>query len=301
MRMPKGFYTYRDLVGLTPAMIGEEGDVFKLERSLYGLKQAGYLWYELLRNDIIDLGFAQSQADECLYTMKTEDGFEATIVVYVDDVLYCSNDEERMERLIDTWTSPEGKNRTIERIGEAKWFLGIKNDQDTKGGTISLTQTDYIDALLKNNTLFPGLQDCNSVDTPCSNAPSIDKSSCPAGNLTSVERTQQSAYRSVVGAILYLNKSTRPDITFAINRLGRYASNPGQVHIKEVKHLLRYLRGTRELGLAYHRNYRPDFHIDTNSIREKEEFDLVRPIGFGDADWASDQSTRRSCSGWTIN
>lgn len=299
MRMPKAFYTYRDFIGLTPAMIGEEGDVFKLERSLYGLKQAGLLWYELLRDDIKDLGFTQSQADECLYTMRTDDGFEATMVVYVDDVLYYSNDEARMERLIDSWTSAEGKNRTIERMGVAKWFLGIKIDQ-TNDGMISLTQTDYVDALLKNNVLFPGMQDCNSVDTPCSTSPNIDKSSCPEGNLTSAERAQQSGYRSVVGAILYLNKSTRPDITFAINRLGRYTSNPGQAHFKELKHLLRYLRGTRELGLTFHRDHRPEFHIDTNSIREKEEFDLVRPVGFGDADWASDQSTRRSCSGWTI-
>ena len=80
------------------------------------------------------------------------------MIVYVDDVLYYSNDEERMERLIDTWTSPEGKNRVIERMGEAKWFLGMKMDQDLEGGTVSLTQADYIDALLKNNTLFPGLQ-----------------------------------------------------------------------------------------------------------------------------------------------
>ena len=61
-------------------------------------------------------------------------------------------------------------------MGEAKWFLGIKINQDMKGGTISLTQTDYIDALLKNSALFPGLQNCNSVDTPCSNASNIDKS-----------------------------------------------------------------------------------------------------------------------------
>ena len=53
------------------------------------------------------------------------------------------------------------------------------------------------------------------------------------------QRKMQVAYRSVNGAILYLFKSTQPDITFAINRHGRYASNPGEVHAREMKHSLR--------------------------------------------------------------
>ena len=71
--------------------------------------------------------------------------------------------------------------------------------------------------------------------------------------------------------------------------------------MREAKHLLRYLRTTRELGLTYHQNYDADFHVDSNAITEKEKFDLLRPVGYADSDWAADRSTRRSCSGWTIN
>ncbi|XP_073137047.1 secreted RxLR effector protein 161-like [Henckelia pumila] len=58
-------------------------------------------------------------------------------------------------------------------------------------------------------------------------------------------------YLSAIGALMYLANSTRPDIAFAVNLLARYSSSPTQRHWNEVKHLFRYLQGTRDLGLFY--------------------------------------------------
>ena len=233
-------------------------------------------------------------------TIDTPDGFSARIITYVDDVLYFSNNQERMDQLLESLRDPNGKNRAFEK-NDADWFIGIRIDQDLEKGTVTLSQTAYIDALLKNNALnFDGIR-ASPVDNPCSTSKDINASACPSTPVNAWIRHRQSAYRSVQGAVLYLWKCTRPDITFATNRLGRYAANPGEKHFKEMTHLLRYLKGTRALGLTYHRDHQPDFTVDTNSIKESDrKFDLMRPMGWADADWAGDQSTRRSCSGFCI-
>ena len=61
-------------------------------------------------------------------------------------------------------------------------------------------------------------------------------------------------YLSVVGALMYLANSTRPDITFVVNLLARHSAAPTKRHWVGVKTVLRYLNGTRDLGLFYSRN-----------------------------------------------
>ena len=60
---------------------------------------------------------------------------------------------------------------------------------------------------------------------------------------------EQALYRNMVGSLLYLACWTRPDIAFAVSELSRFVSAPGLNHMQAVKHLLRYLKGTSELGL----------------------------------------------------
>jgi hypothetical protein len=260
------------------------------------------LWHNLLKDDLKDLGFRQSKADECLFTIDDQaTGFEARLITYVDDVLYRSNQPERMQELLSSLTDPKGKNRSIEFMGKAEWFIGIKLNQDLEAGTFSLTQSTYINKLLENNALDFDGTNAKPVEMPCSNTKEMTKDFCPEPNeLSMAEKGRQRAYRSCLGAILFVCNSTRPDITFATNRLGRFASNPGEQHIKEMKHLLRYLKGTTDLGITYRRSYQPDFYIQTNSVKVGEKFDLLAPMGYGDSDWATEQTTRRSCSGWCI-
>ena len=59
---------------------------------------------------------------------------------------------------------------------------------------------------------------------------------------------------SAIGALLYLAQCTRPDIAFSVNLLARYNSAPTILHWKGVKDVLRYLRGTTDMGLFYSKN-----------------------------------------------
>ena len=94
------------------------------------------------------------------------------------------------------------------------------------------------------------------------------------------ELFDQEVYQSAVGRLLYLSTRTRPDIAFAVSTLAKFTSRPTVAHWTAVKHLLRYIAGTREFGLLF-----------TTS-------DSSDCTGFSDSDWAGDQDDRKSTSGY---
>ena len=87
-------------------------------------------------------------------------------------------------------------------------------------------------------------------------------------------------YLSAIGALMYLANNTRPDIAFSVNLLARYSSSPTKRHWNGIKHILRYLRGTIDVGLFY---------------SNKSNFDLV---GYADSGYLSDPHKARSQTGY---
>ena len=61
-------------------------------------------------------------------------------------------------------------------------------------------------------------------------------------------------YLSAIGALLYLTNCTRPDIAFAVNLIARFSASPARRHWNDIKHIVRYLQGSQDLGLLYTRN-----------------------------------------------
>jgi hypothetical protein len=89
-------------------------------------------------------------------------------------------------------------------------------------------------------------------------------------------------YLSAIGALMYLANNTRPDIAFSVNVLARYSYDPTRRHWNEIKHVLRYLCGTRDMGLFYRK--------DTKS----------KLVGYTDAGYLSDPHKARSQSGYVF-
>ncbi len=90
-------------------------------------------------------------------------------------------------------------------------------------------------------------------------------------------------YREAVGSLLYISIATRPDISYAVGVLSRFSSNPGMAHWNAVKHLMRYLQGTKDFKLTY----APDGPSD-------------RFTTYSDADFAGEPDSKRSTSGYVI-
>ena len=95
------------------------------------------------------------------------------------------------------------------------------------------------------------------------------------------EKIDQAEYQSAVGSLLYLSTGTRPDIAFAVNNVAKFCSDPTKHHWVAVKQILRYLRGTSDLGLLY-------------TCADG----AVECLGYSDSDWAGDLDDRRSTSGY---
>lgn len=58
-------------------------------------------------------------------------------------------------------------------------------------------------------------------------------------------------YQELLGGLLYVATSNRPDISFAVGKLARHAASPTQAHLSAAKGVLKYLKGTADLGLCY--------------------------------------------------
>ena len=98
-------------------------------------------------------------------------------------------------------------------------------------------------------------------------------------------------YQRIVGCLMYLAVSTRPDIAYYAMWLGQFSAKPSRFHLLTAKHVLRYLGGTRLLALS----------LGNSSSPFPESLQgFMQNMGCSDADWASDASDRKSISGYSF-
>ena len=244
---------------------GKEELVCKLKKSIYGLKQSPRCWNSTLDAYLKKLGFVQTASDPCIYYQKTDKDI-VYIGVYVDNIILAGRDEKRLQEIKGDFS----KKFDIKDLGELKYFLGMKVVQDKGNNYIWIGQPAYTKNLLKSY----GMQDSNPTSTP------VDVNSKLQPAKDTDEPLNQTKYQSAVGSLMYLAVSTRPDISYAVNNLARFNSNPQKEHWTALKRVLRYLNGTINHGLLY------------------KQGGPERLVGYSDADWAGDLSDRKSTSGY---
>jgi len=237
--------------------------VCRLDKALYGLKQAPRAWHARLSGKLQSLGFAPSKADTSLFYYNKK-GHSLFVLVYVDDIIVASSSPQATSALLKDLQT----DFALKDLGDLHYFLGIEVKR--KDGSLLLSQSRYASDILSRS----GMSACKPVDTPL---PSSEKLSLADGSKLSTDDSTR--YRSLVGALQYLTL-TRPDISFAVNKVCQFLHAPTSVHWSAAKRILRYVKGTLDLGLRI---------CPSKSI-------LVS--AFCDADWAGNVDDRRSTGGF---
>ena len=212
--------------------------VLKLNKSLYGLKQASHNWYEKLKQALSDRKFSPSKIDPCIF-MK--DGI--IVLVYVDDCIIVGDSMARIDVLIHSLQNgPE--NFVLTEEGTIDKFLGI-NIIKRDDGTFELSQPFLIERIV------------NFIKTEYESELNGKPSITPVGkpllhkDTDGTPRKYNWNYWTAVGMIGYLQGSTRPEISMASHQCARFVNNPMRSHERAIIRIARYLHATKERGLIY--------------------------------------------------
>ena len=165
-----------------------------------------------------------------------------------------------------------GKMFEVKDLGLASHFLGMTIERHADSG-YSLTQPKYVDDMLEHFEM----SNCKPAVTPMLVGQKLSKAiGKPLG--------ADNPYQALVGSLLYLSVYTRPDISHAVGILSRFMACPTDKHWEAAKHILRYLKGTKHLGLRFSGGAPSNQGVYTCEM-------------FTDADFAADLDKRRSITG----
>ena len=267
MKIPEGFKLPEAVSTKPRSMLS-----IKLQRSLYGLKQSGRMWYNRLSKYLLKEGYVNNPICPCVFIKKSETGF-AIIAVYVDDLNLVGTPEE-----LTKTAEYLKKEFEMKDLGKTKFCIGLQIEHFPNG--VLVHQSTYIKKILKRFNM----DKAHPLSSPMV-VRSLDVKNDPFRPCETGEELlgPEVPYLSAIGALMYLANCTRPDISFSVNLLARYSSAPTRRHWKGIQHILRYLSGTTDMGLFY-------------SNKSKEKL-----LGYADAGYLSDPHKARSQTGYVFN
>jgi hypothetical protein len=287
-----------------PPILNDGTDhVWRLKKSLYGLKQAGRQWHLKLSEALKQMDFKRAGYDPALF-VRCDSGEKQFIFLWVDDLIIVAEQascDAIVERILASF---KGRD-----LGEASWLLGMSVKRNMNDKIVELSQERMIENVLarfgQENARFSWLPlDATDGPTPdphekartrkrrelaqTDNRDEMDKLNIQLAKYDAdampLTKEEHSKYMSIVGTVQYIAVVTRPDIAFAAATLARFMSCPTRHLMNCAIRLLRYLSATRTLVLQYKcaGNDNPILH------------------GYSDADFAGCSTTSKSTSGIAI-
>ena len=227
--------------------------VCRLQKSCYGLQQAARCWNKKFTGELKRLGLIQCASDQCLFrgTIKNEEVF---LALFVDDGLVAAKSQKVIQIV---------KNALCEsfevKLGDSCRFVGVQIERDRK-----------------NKRMLFGMMNANPMCIP------VDPNQILSRNAGEGRKVEESVpFREAVGSLMFLAVITRPRFAYAVNDVSRFLADHDESHWNAVKRIIKYLTGTRDLGIFY------EAHNDGIVL-----------TGFSDSDYAGDVDTRRSTTGF---
>lgn len=255
----------------------------RLKRTLYGLKRSPRHWYEKAVQLLKALNIHKVSNSNCIFKGTPIPGQPPIYLgLYVDDFIFFSESDE-VEKYFQQKFGEKVKTTFESQVDH---FLGLtfhcKRHSDNNI-SIRLSQEPFIENLLER-TQMDG-PEVYTVPTPYRSGYPVDKIPCTTESETTQKRITHKMQKAL-GSLQWLATSTRPDIATITNILSQYTHKASKGHLDAVKRVIRYLKGTKNLGIAFHSN-------KNNSIESFVKFpvDPNATTPFTDANWGpQDQS-----------
>lgn len=242
--------------------------ICKLNKSLYGLKQASNKWNERFTSSIQLKGFVHVKGERCVFT---DENSQTILALHVDDGYIISKCKNAATSLLEHLES----EFEIKKIENPETFLGLELFR--QGGEFKITQTEYTKKILSKF----GMAEANPVSTPMAIKPETE---LLANNTAEIIcNIKNYPYREAVGSLLYLASRTRPDISYSVSYASRKMDKPTPEDILTVKRIFRYLR--KDIGMT------------GIGYTASNDFTLT---AYCDSDFAGDLTDRKSTSGFVI-
>eukprot|EP00742_Colponemidia_sp_Colp-10_P019010 GILJ01022017.1.p1 GENE.GILJ01022017.1~~GILJ01022017.1.p1 ORF type:complete len:919 (-),score=103.72 GILJ01022017.1:30-2786(-) len=267
MTQPKGF-----------EVKGKEDYVCLLRKSLYGLKQAPRQWNHVIDSYMKQIGFARLESDHCIYQRRNQSNF-AIVVIWVDDLIIAASTMDDMNNI----KAALKQRFKVRDLDELNYCLGWEVKYKREEGIMTINQRKhFVDILRKFK-----FENAHPQATPLDCNVNLSKNSQNSTESETINREQEQGenYRCVVGSLMYAMLGTRPDICTALGIISRYQENPNNSHWTAAKRVLRYINGSKDIGLIYRRSGSQKIQMD----------------GYVDADYANDIDDRKSVTGYVFN
>lgn len=238
------------------------GQVCKLRKALYGLKQSPKCWYDFISQCLLELNLIKSKVDPCMFFSKN-----VFLLMWVDDFLILSKSISDVERIKYYLSNKiDIKDLTNNNLR----FLGLEIERcDDK---IKISQKLLISKVLD----YFKMNDCKTSKIPIQ--PKLDlKRDEP--NLD-----YKVPYKELIGSLMYIMLGSRPDLCFSVGYFSRFQNCYSEVHWKNLKNILRYLKHTQNFSLVFYKSHNLNCNL----------------YAYVDSDFAGDVNDRKSTSGFCI-
>ena len=196
-----------------PHGFSKSGEVCRLLKGLYGLKQSPRMWYKVIHDFLVSLGFQKLQADHSVFMTKNSPFTSANgliVLVYVDDIKIIGS-----RAAVDSLKQQLCSKFEMTDLGPISYYLGMTVTRNRKLKTITIQQHSYLKRVLQTFHYWDNEHDkalLNSVKTPMDEK---DQHLEPFDGQASKDDIK--IYQSQVGSLMYAIIETQPDLAFAIS------------------------------------------------------------------------------------
>lgn len=269
----------------TPKIGSNKKVIYKLQRGIYGLKQAGRLWNEEITKTLKTLNYHQHKSFPSTFVKIQKQKVVAIIGLFVDDMIIST----KYSKLIDEISTKLNKLYQMKSIepdeNGMQRFLGInlyvERNKEGKTTRIKINQNEYIDGISEKYDI----EHQHRIKTPLPPGFYFDPKSKENELILNDKdlKKMKTKFKQQIGLLLYLSVMTRPDICYAVNYLAQFCEYPHPILFDMIHKLFSYLLNTQYKSLEY--------------VYSNKKSGI---ICYTDSDYAQDPTSRRSMNGYLI-